>query len=233
MNRLVSSRCPDDVIGRVAPTTGLTVRRASIAATVSLIGWALLLSACASTPPQAVTPGPFVPLADDEAFLVVHIDTAYGVEKIDAGRIPIARDLQPGSYLWLVRVDAGRYRWSAVRLAAQSIGSDTLRLKATSETKEREFEFTVEPGKLNYPGHLVIEPISEGDSIASGVEIRNRNHSAMAVRALLASHPELLAAHPIHYAGTSEDGFLDFYTRERDRVRRSEPKRAARPEEVR
>ncbi|MBY0401358.1 hypothetical protein K2X89_13750, partial [Myxococcota bacterium] len=127
--------------------------------------------------------------------------------------------LQAGEYLWLVRAKAGRYRWSEIRLAAQTIGSDTMRLEAVSETKEEEFLFEVEAGKINYPGHLVIEPSDSRWGIAAGVDVRNRNHSAMAIRKLLRSHRELLSAHPIHYAGSGIDGFLDFYTHERDRLR--------------
>lgn len=190
----------------------------------------LLSSSCAKAPLQAVTPGPFEPLAEGEGFLVVHVDTTYAIEKLDAGSIAIARDLQPGAYLWLVRAKEGRYRWSGVRLAAQTVGSSTIRLEAVSATKEEEFEFTVEPGRINYPGHLVIGSDAETSGIAAGIEIRHRNRSAMAVRKLLRSHPDLMAAFPIHYSGTSEDEFLDYYTRERDRLARAGAKEAGGPE---
>lgn len=229
MSRLVPARCPGEAIGSSLPTRGLRERNAWRPAIAALAAAVLLIS-CATAPPQAVPPGPFEPLAEGVGFLVIHVDTRFAVEKIDAGRVPIARDLQPGDYLWLVRIQAGRYRWSTVRLAAQTVGSSSIRLEAVAETKEKEFEFAVEPGRINYPGHLVIGSPDHSAGIAAGVEIRNRNHSAMAVRKLLRSHAELMAAHPVHYAGTSDDEFLDFYTRERDRLRRPTPKAAARSE---
>lgn len=209
------------------------IRGAASVASALLVAAVVVLAGCAKPPPQAVTPGPFEPLAENEGFLVVHVDTTYGLEKLDAGRVAIARDLQPGQYLWIVRVESGDYRWSAVRLAAQTVGSSTIRLEAVTATKEREFEFSVEPGRINYPGHLVIGSDAETSGIAAGTEIRHRNHSAMAVRKLLRSHPELMAAHPIHYAGTSGDEFLDFYTRKRDRSARSGSKDPESPEATR
>ena len=177
-----------------------------------------LLACASSAPPASVTPGPFEPLASDEGFLVVQIDSDLGVERLQAGSGVIARDLQPGRHLWLVRMKVGTYRWSGVRLLAQSQVDNMIRPESVGVLNEKEFEFDVEAGAVNYPGELVIRMNEPESGIVSGVLVRNRNHSAMAIRKLSKSHAPLLAAHPIRYAGSSGDEFLQFYTRERDRV---------------
>jgi hypothetical protein len=183
-----------------------------------VIALGILAVGCAGAPPTPVAPGASEPLADDEGFLVIHIDTAVTVEKVRAGPIEVARDLPAGEYVWIIRAKADHYRWDGIRLAAQLQGSSTIRPEPGGVLNEKEFDFSLEAGQVNYPGHLLIELVSPSAGIGSGVSIRNRNHSAMAIRKLAKTHSKLLAAHPIRYAGSSGDGFLEFYTQERDRL---------------
>jgi hypothetical protein len=218
----------------VAVGAKLAFRSFSLSGSLSgclLVALLVLQSSCASGPSEIVHPGRFERLAGGEGFLVIHVDAELGVEKLDAGRIPIARDLPVGNHLWIIRAKAGRYRWTGVRLVAQRHGSDTIKPDHERESGADEFSFDVEEGKINYPGHLLIRLRMPALGIASGVSIRNRNHSAMAIRRLSKSHPELIAGHPIRYAGTSGDRFLQFYTQERSRLRGEELGRSASQEE--
>ena len=175
-----------------------------------------LLACASSAPPASVMPGAFEPLASDEGFLVVQVDNDLAIERLHAGSHVLVRDLQPGQHLWLIRMKAGTYRWSGVRLLAQSQGGSTIRPEAVGVLDEKEFEFDVEAGAVNYPGEIVIRMDAPQYGIESGITIRNRNHSAMAIRKLSKSHTALLAAHSIRYSGSSADEFLQFYTRARD-----------------
>jgi len=181
----------------------------------ALFASSLLLSGCASAPPASVKPGPFEPLGAGEGFLVVQVDTELGIERLQADRAVIARDLQPGEHLWLIRLPAGRYRWSEVRLTAQWHGTKTIRPETFTARDDREFSFDVEAGAVNYPGEIVIRLRDDDAGIVDGLSLRNRNHSAIAVRTLAKTHAPLLAAHPIRYAGESGDEFLQYYTRMR------------------
>lgn len=181
-----------------------------------------VLAGCASSPPVAVPPGAFEPLAADEGFFVVGVDTEVAVERIAAGGQVFATELQPGQHLWLVRMKAGSARWTAVDLVPQLQADTTIRPKAGGVLNEREFEFEIEAGAVNYAGDLVIRLRSARYGIGSGFTVRNRNHSAMAIRKLAKTHAELLAAHPIRYAGSSGDEFLEHYTSVRDRRRKDE-----------
>jgi hypothetical protein len=188
---------------------------------------ALALLACAGGPPLAEPPGPTVPLAADEGFVVIQIDTDVGVEHIQLDHRDIVRDLQPGEHLWLIRMKAGRKRWTSVRLMPQSRTEDAIEPEAKGVLNEKEFEFDVQAGAINYPGELIVRFGVEDFGIGSGVSVRNRNHSAMAIRRLAKSHAKLLADHPLRYAGGSGDEFLQFYTQERDRMKASGGARAA------
>ncbi len=74
----------------------------------------------------------------------------------------------------------------------------------------------MEAGKINYPGELVIRKSSLSSWRNQILIVRNRNHSAMAVRDLKGSYDALLSALPLHYAGSSGDGFLEYYMKKRD-----------------
>lgn len=196
--------------------------RASAAA-IALAAFLVAIGGCAGSPPVSVPPGTSDPLAPDEGFLVVQIDTALLLESVTASGVTLANSLPPGEHLWLVRMRAGNYRWDSLRLAAQTLASSSIRPVSVSVLNDQEFSFDVQAGKVNYPGHLLVDVTESG--IHGGVAVRNRNHSAMAIRKLLRSHADLIAAHDLRYAGRSGDEFLDYYSRERARAK--SPDRAA------
>ena len=178
-------------------------------------------------------------LADDEGLLVVHVDTNARLERLVAGDVAIAEELAAGRYAWLVRLKAGRYAWTEIAFAAEPVSRDVRRMCRRDRVarvnplfdlygvERSEFQFDVEAGAINYAGELLLK--AEYHRIcraAHRIWIRNRNHSAMALRSLLKTHPVHLDALPIRYAGRSGDGFLDFYTRERERLARASPAEA-------
>lgn len=179
----------------------------------------LALTGCASGPPTAVPPGPGQTLAKDEGFVVVHVDTELKLERLEANGRPIALDLHPGRHLWLVRMKAGRQRWTAVKFEVQPENDSPIRPRSKGVLNEQEFEFDVEAGAVNYPGEIIVRMRIPEWGANMGVSVRNRNHSAIAIRELMKSHPALLADHPLRYAGKSGDEFLQFYTKERERLR--------------
>lgn len=177
------------------------------------------LSGCAGGPPPAVPPVPGQTLGGDEGFVVIQVDSELAIERLEANGRPIAFGLQPGQHLWLVRMRAGRQCWTAVRFEIQASNERSIRPEAKGVLNEKEFEFTVEAGAINYPGEIIVRMNAPEYGARSGFSVRNRNHSAIAIRKLMKTHADLLEAHPIRYAGSSGDEFLQFYTKERDRLR--------------
>lgn len=186
---------------------------------LALSAWiALGLVGCASAPPVPVAPGPFEPLAEGEGYLIVQVDTRVGIERLEASDRVLAQDLPPGEHLWLVRMKAGRYRWSKVRFLPQSAATRTVQTRDLEVFDQREFEFDVEAGQVNYPGEILVRVGDEDEGLDSGFSLRSRNRAAMAIRGLRKTHPELIDALPLRYAGTRDDEFLKAYTAARRAV---------------
>ena len=191
---------------------------------------ALVLAACASPRPiPVVLPDLPLSLAEDEGLLIVQIDTNSSVARISAGASVISENLPKGRHIWIASLPAGRYAWSEVRIEFAGL-RNSYRPGQFKRLNEHEFEFDVVAGQINYPGELVIrtDPDSFQFDVYRGhagyfwdISIRNRNHSAMAIRSLLKSHARLLDDYAVRYAGSSGDGFLAFYAKEKARVRGS------------
>ena len=154
-----------------------------------------------------------IELARNEALLIIHVDTDIALENLVLNNRPVAQSLGKGRHVWMVRVREGSYRWQRIEIGSGR--RQNLRFQLESN---EELSFEVKAGKINYPGELVIrsDPLSGwGDST---LVVRNRNHSAMAVRALRSSYDRILRSRSLHYAGASGDTFLEYYTRERGRL---------------
>ena len=193
----------------------------------ALVVCLLVLGACAvATPRPPIPSSTTASLAEGRGYVVVHVDTNTVVDELHAGRELIGQALPAGQHIWLIELPAGRHAWTGVRITFRD-HAKTYRPEQFVGLNEREFEFDVVEGRINYPGELVIrtDPKSYRFAVHRGragwvwnISIRNRNHSAMAIRRLAKTFDGLLASHPIRYAGTSGDGFLDYYSRERGRL---------------
>lgn len=195
--------------------------------------FASLALACAKPAPVRVVPGADERLAADEGFVIIAVDTDVGIADLRLDKFSIAGNLQPDRHLWIVKMKAGRYRWRSVRLVAHRAGEKEIRPEAINVLNEREFDFEVEPGYVNYPGEIIVRLNVPQYGIEMGVSVRNRNHSAMAIRRLEKTDAALLGKHPLRYAGMSGDGFLEFYSKSRDRVAASRPRVGIEPKEKR
>lgn len=178
---------------------------------------------CAVSSVMPIDPSRPIELAPDQALLIIQIDTDIALEKVFLNHQVVARSLGKGKHLWLIRVSEGRYRWKRIEVGKQPHS----RLRYLLEPDE-ELGFEVNAGKLNYPGELVIRSGALSRWGSGVLIVRNRNHSAMAVREMRDSHDSILRSFPLHYAGLGEDEFLEYYTRKRDGSA-AESKRAAGP----
>lgn len=177
---------------------------------LALSGLAALVG-CASARIAPIDASQPIALAPDEGLLILQIDTEVALHDLILSRRSIARSLGKGQHIWLVRVRAGSYRWQQIE-----IGDNPRYRRIYEIDSDDEMRFDVQAGVLNYPGELVIR---EGPSSSWGYPtliVRNRNHAAMAVRALQKRDPRILEARTLRYAGSSKDAFLDYYTHERD-----------------
>jgi hypothetical protein len=151
-----------------------------------------------------------IELAPNEGLLIVHIDTEVALERLVLNNRSVARSLAEGRHVWMVRVPVGSYSWKRIEIGRQLRYREKYRLEP-----DEEMSFEVEAGKINYPGELVVRWSPLSSWLNAILIVRNRNHSAMAVRDLRGSHDALLSSLPLHYAGSSGDGFLEYYMKKR------------------
>ena len=165
---------------------------------------------CAARPVTPIDPSGPIELAPNEALLILHIDTDIALRSLTLSNRSVAHSLGKGRHVWMVRVPEGDYRWKSIEIRGRQRGSAQILLES-----DEELSFVVEAGKINYPGELAIRSSALSRWGAGEVIVRNRNHSAMAVRELKGSYDALLSAFPLHYAGLSGDGFLEYYSKKR------------------
>jgi hypothetical protein len=163
----------------------------------------LLLTNCASGI-RPLGPSAAIDLEPDEGLLILHVDSDRPIAEIDVNGSSIASGLPAGNHAWMVRASAGSYRFSALQLA---VGMG--RSRARSIDADDEFRFEVVAGHVNYGAALVIR------SGRDDIEVRGRNHVAMAIRMLSDRDAAIAAKHPLRYGGRGNGDFLDYYSQER------------------
>ena len=175
-------------------------------------------SGCAGPAVRPLGPSGSTQLGVGEGLLILHVDSDVPIADLQLNHGSAAKSVARGHHVWLVRAPAGSYRWTNLLLRSDAGSADNLRLE-----RDDEFAFQVSPGSINYPGALIVRANPTARSATGAIRVRSRNHAAMAVRALRESHAALLAAYPLVYAGTSGDGFLEYYTRQRDALPQEAP----------
>jgi hypothetical protein len=172
----------------------------------------IALAGCASSRIPPIDASKPIELAAEEGLLIIQIDTEVALSNLILNHRSVARSLSKGRHIWLTRVREGSYRWQEFETG------DQVRYRRTYELdSDDEMRFYVQAGTINYPGELVIRASPQPRLGDDTLIVRNRNHAAMAVRALQKRYPRLLQSRALHYAGSGDDAFLDYYTRERDK----------------
>src|SRR5690606_3803823 len=166
---------------------------------------ALLLSALMSQPLAAnasireVRAGTAVEVAQGSVLLLLAVDSARPLQSVTIRRSDSVfaseslRSLDEGLTTRLYLLPAGRYRWSNVR-------DDGLRFELSGD--DDAYAFTVEPGIINYPGHLVYRALGERRAL---VHVANRG--LLAMDWLQQSHPQLAQERALQYRGHYPDPF--------------------------
>jgi dipeptidyl aminopeptidase/acylaminoacyl peptidase len=156
---------------------------------------------------REIAPGSDPALQPDEGLLLVEADADVDLNWLQVARLgadgddfDALRDTKPGVTARLLAVPAGRYAWRAV-------GPHTgKRYTFGSEDVEA---FDVAPGRITYPGDMVIR------AKADGVIFEKANRGLRALDWLEAQHPQLARSTPLVYSGHYPDPFPAFYARER------------------
>lgn len=178
----------------------------------------VLLAVLAGAPAHArlIKPGTVPTLSAGEGLLVVGIDSNMPLVRVKVRKDNATfgggdmKDLPEGRSLRLYALPAGRYEWSQLR---------PLRYLNYDLRRDPEFEFVIEPGRINYAGDLQFRAKTVRDST---FHIANR--SLGVIDWLKKEHPQVYAAYALTYTGHYPDPFPAFY-REVVEKARAEPAR--------
>ena len=173
------------------------------AALVLLLGLGAVLPAAAAV--RDIAPGADPALAPGEGLLLVEADSDTDLNWLQLVRLggddfDALEDTKAGVQARLIAVPAGRYAWRAVGPRSGK------RYTFGSEDTE---SFDVAPGKITYPGDMVLR-VKDG-----GVVFEKANRALRAIDWLEAAHPDIARSMPVVYSGHYPDPFPAFYARER------------------
>ena len=183
-----------------------------------------VIAGCVSIRP--IGPGVPFELGPDEGVLVVHVRTNPPVLSLDFGPgRQAASNLSEGEHLFLLGVDAGRYRWSEVtvdaatfKVAERRNASGAMMTFSHSSSRPVHFRlsagdmrFSVSAGRINYVGMMLLDRTGIFSMMAVPID-----RTASALAQIGERFPDAFERYPIVYSGQARHVFLDHYLAERD-----------------
>lgn len=161
-----------------------------------------LLSGCAQ-PIAKLKNDQDKPLDANTGYLLMSVDTNISLHSIFIGGTKYLKlteqDLKSGSNYIMVDVPAGDYEITDIKL------NRYLKIILDDDM----WGFHVEPGKINYIGHLSVDALWSLFSF-DGVHALLENQSTSALEYLERNFPNIYQARPLHYAGPGEDHFFEY-----------------------
>jgi len=152
---------------------------------------------------RLIKPGAMPDLEAGEGLLVVGVDSNMPLVRVKVRKDNATfgggdmKDLPEGRSLRLYALPAGRYEWSQLR---------PLRHLNFDLRSDPEFEFVIEPGRINYAGDLQFRASTVREST---FHIANR--SLGVIDWLKKEHPQVYTAYELTYTGHYPDPFPAFY----------------------
>lgn len=156
---------------------------------------------------QRVDPGEIPKLAPGEGLVLVAVDTSFALERVALNKDGklfgegTMTQLKPGRTFQLYVAPVGDYAWKRITLLTTSWGRWSVSMEDSDE-----FRFRVEPGRITYPGDLLVRSTEWARPKVSMV-----NRALAAMDWLQAQHPLLQKQEQLQYAGHYPDPFPAFY----------------------
>ncbi len=164
----------------------------------------LVLFALDSTAMRRIDPGDDPKLAPDEGLVVLAVDTnakigSVHVRHAGGSTAEVINYIDLGRNLHLYATKAGEYQWSQVKL-------ESWFYRSRFEFDSDEYRFKVVPGKISYPGDLILR----FEGLTSG-RIHIANRSLPVIDWLETQYSTLYRQFPLAYSGLYPDPFPDYY----------------------
>ena len=178
---------------------------------------AVSLGGCTSTYFVRIEPEAPFQLAENEALMVIQIDTDLPIGRLVLSGLMIRESIEVGRHFWVAKVRPGRQSWRKVYIAGKTRHAGRYNITRSKYARVSELDFSLEPGVINYAGELIIRNAGSR-GLQTWISVRIRNHVAMALRDLEQKYGNLLDHYSIRMAGSSGDAFVDHYMSERSRI---------------
>ncbi|MGW7677615.1 hypothetical protein [Shewanella sp. S23-S33] len=144
-----------------------------------------------------------IPLDANTGYLLMSVDTNIDLHSIIIGGTKSLKlteqDLKWGSNYIMVDVPAGDYDINDIKL------NRYLKIELTDDM----WNFHIEPGKINYIGHLSVDALWSLYSL-DGVKAILENQSTSALEYLEVNFPQIYKVRELNYAGPGEDHFFEY-----------------------
>jgi hypothetical protein len=141
------------------------------------------------------------PLKGRYGYLVVDSDVAAKVLGWKLSDLIVIDTLPLGRHLQLLKLKAGKYHWQELQVPYFNLPNE---LDVSDD--ERWF-FTIERGKLNYAGTLIVGELRQ----ARNVDVRFLNRSAEVLDLVRTRFPTEMERYGLIYSGSNADDFLAFF----------------------
>jgi hypothetical protein len=146
-------------------------------------------------------------LRPNQGILVVHVDSDFPIRKLQFGaHYEVATSILAGEYLVMAVVPAGDYHWTTIEVPGGYGRYYRFRIKPDGD-----WSFVVKPGAINYPGQIFVKGSKDTLDASGLMRAWTENRSAVILEKLRATYPKLLAQHPLEYARTERDDYLEVY----------------------
>lgn len=165
-----------------------------------------LLSGCvsvkddASRPPETLVPG--------QGMVVLVIDSDVSFQRLkfkrpgDVFETVAAMDVPSGRSVRFISLPPGSYYWDRIEFETSYNFSHYVDFNDGSEN----LTFTVQAGKISYPGDLLIHRASSGN-----YAVKELDHAAMVLSDINEQEKDLIAKYGIAYTGKGRDKFYEYY----------------------
>ena len=169
-----------------------------------LLTAAMLVCSLDAAAMRLIDPGEDPKLAEGEGLVVLSVDvsapvSAVRIGEVGGGTAKVISAMRYGRNVRLYAAKAGEYRWTEVDVF-------TWYTRVRYTLRSEDYRFKVVPGKIIYPGDLILRPSSW-----SYINIHVANHSLPVIDWLETQHAALYKQLPFQYQGLYPDPFPAYY----------------------